>query len=328
MPTSQKRQQLNVDLYKKLYLIRRAEQGIIDNYASDAMKTPMHMSMGEEAIVAGVCQALKKTDQVLGTYRSHALYLSKTGEARKFFAEMYGKATGIADGKAGSMHLSSPENGYLMSSAVVATTIPVAVGVAYANKLKKNNVMTAVFFGDGAMEGGVFWESLNFACLKQVPLLFICEDNNLAVHTDLQTRHGYNSIDKIVSQFNCLSFKSSSTDAEVIHDLTVKAIEQVKKNRKPAFLHLNYYRYLEHVGVNEDFNAGYRSRKEFVKWAKKDPILVGREKLVAEGLSEARIQRMEREIDKNVTDAIWAAEKAPFPTQGKIYEDVFYGEKK
>ena len=322
-----KRRQLNIDLYKKLYLIRRAEQGIIDNYATDAMKTPMHMSMGEEAIVAGVCQALKKTDQVLGTYRSHALYLAKTSETHKFFAEMYGKITGIAGGKAGSMHLSSPENGYLMSSAVVATTIPVAVGVAYANKLRKTNAITAVFFGDGAIEGGVFWESLNFACLKRTPVIFVCEDNGFAVHTDQWTRHGYDSIDKIVSQFDCLSFKSSSTDAGVIYDIAANAIQEAKKKKKPAFLHFNYYRYLEHVGVNEDFDAGYRSKKEFYKWYKVDPILVARKKLIADGLNEENVQKIEQKINERVVLAINAAEKAPFPSKEKLYEDIFYGKK-
>jgi len=328
MPVNKIGGKLNIDLYKKLYLIRRAEQGIIDNYASDAMKTPMHMSMGEEAIVAGVCQALKKNDQVLGTYRSHALYLAKTGDVTRFFAEMYGKVTGVADGKAGSMHLSSPENGYLMSSAIVATTIPVAVGVAYANKLKKNNAMTAVFFGDGATEGGVFWESLNFACLKKLPMLFVCEDNELAVHTDLQTRHGYDSLDKIVSQFNCLSFKSSSTDAGVIHEITVKAIQEARSQQKTVFLHFDYYRYLEHVGINEDFDAGYRARKDFLKWQKKDPVWVGREKLIASGLSEARVGKIEREIDERVTRAISEAEEAEFPARKELYANVFHGEKK
>jgi TPP-dependent pyruvate/acetoin dehydrogenase alpha subunit len=157
MIMDKKRLSLRTNLYKKMYLIRRAEQGILDYYATDAMKTPMHMSMGEEAAVVGVCAVLKKTDQVLGTYRSHALYLAKTGDTKKFFAEMYGKTTGIADGKVGSMHLSSPEHGHPISSAIVAGAIPVAVGIAYANKYRKTGAITAVFFGDGALEEGVFW---------------------------------------------------------------------------------------------------------------------------------------------------------------------------
>ena len=313
---------LRTELYKKVYLIRRAEKGIVDNYASDAMKTPMHMSMGEEAIVGGVCQALKKTDQVLGTYRSHALYLSKTGEVIRFFAEMYGKSTGIADGKSGSMHLSSPKDGYMMSSAIVATTIPVAVGVAYANIYKKTNAVTAVFFGDGAIEGGAFWESLNFAALKDLPVIFVCEDNGYAVQAKPLERHGYASINTIVEQFNCLSYESDSTDPEIIYHLTVKVIAQMRAQKKPAFMHLKYYRYLEHVGVKEDFNLGYRPIEEFKTWKKIDPVTVARKKLIASGVPETKVRAIEKAIDRRVENAITAAAAAPFPKKEKLYKDI------
>src|SRR3989344_5622446 len=178
MNTLYSRKVLNLELYRKVYLARKAEEKIILEYPKDEMKTPMHMSMGEEAIVAGVCQALGLNSQVLSSYRSHAVYLIQTGETEKFFGELYGKATGPAQGKAGSMHLSSPEHGYLGASAVVATQIPVAVGAAFANKKLGKKIMTAVFFGDGALDEGVFWESLNMACLWKVPVIFICEDND------------------------------------------------------------------------------------------------------------------------------------------------------
>ena len=315
---------LRTNLYKKMYLIRRAEQGIINYYATDAMKTPMHMSMGEEAAVVGVCTALKKTDQVLGTYRSHALYLAKTGDAKKFFAEMYGKATGIADGKVGSMHLSSPEHGHLVSSAIVAAAVPVAMGVAYANQYQKTGAMTTVFFGDGALEEGVFWESLNFASLKKLPLLFVCEDNGFAIQTDLATRHGYASINKIVAQFDCLSFESASTDAEKIYDLTAKVMAEMRSKRKPAFLRLEYYRYLEHCGVKQDFY--YRPKAEFDRWFRRDPVLLMRKKLLASGMGEGRVKVIEKTIDAGVEGAIRAAEKAPFPAKEKLYANVFYEE--
>src|SRR3989344_4348540 len=151
MNTLYSRKVLNLELYRKVYLARKVEEKIILEYPKDEMKTPMHMSMGEEAIVAGVCQALGLDSHVLSSYRSHAIYLSKTGETEKFFGELCGKATGPAKGKAGSMHLSSPEKGYVTSSAVVGTQIPVAVGVAFANKRLKRKANTAEFFGDGAM---------------------------------------------------------------------------------------------------------------------------------------------------------------------------------
>jgi TPP-dependent pyruvate/acetoin dehydrogenase alpha subunit len=324
---NKKRIKLHADLYKKVYLIRRAEQGIIENYASDAMKTPMHMSRGEEALVAGVCEAVGKKGQVLGTYRSHALYLAKTGEAKNFFAEMYGKVNAIADGKAGSMHLSAPEQGYLLSSAVVTTAIPVAVGVAFANNMRKTGAVTAVFFGDGAIEGGAFWESLNFACIKRLPIIFVCEDNDFAVFTEHKTRHGYSSISKVAAQFDCLTFQSSSTDAETIYDLTMTAIRRMQKEHRPVFMHLKYYRYLQHVGINEDFDLPYRSKKDSYKWKKVDPVLVARKKLVADGMTETRIKSIERAIDDQVLSAVKYAERAPYPKKNYLYKGVFHGEK-
>ncbi len=315
---------LNLELYKKLYLIRRAEKAIIDNYNDDEMKTPMHMSMGEEAIVAGVCEALGKKSQVFGTYRSHALYLVNALETDKFFAEMYGKATGGAKGKAGSMHLSSPETGFMEASAIVASNIPVAVGAAFANKFKKTNKIVAVFFGDGALDEGNFWESLNVACLMKLPLLFICEDNEFAMHTPISQRQGYKSIDKIVSKFNCHVFQAKTTDAEAIFKLTQKAIKSIKKTKLPSFLHLEYYRYLEHVGINEDFDAGYRSKKDFEMWYKRDPIILQRKKLLNSGIEEKIILAIEKQIDTKIEKSVKLAQKAPLADIREVYKDVFY----
>ncbi|MFZ2446833.1 MAG: thiamine pyrophosphate-dependent dehydrogenase E1 component subunit alpha, partial [Syntrophobacteraceae bacterium] len=221
------RQYLNTALYRKLYLIRAAEDSIRKNYRTDAMKTPMHMSSGEEAICAGVCQALESSDQVLGTYRSHGLYLAKTGETDHFFAEMYGKSTGMAKGKGGSMHLTSPGDGLICTSAIVATTIPVAVGAAFANKSQNNGRLVVVFFGDGAIDEGVFWESLNSACAMKLPVLFVCEDNGYAVHSPVVERHGYDSIADVASKFHCSVFCTESTDAEAIYGVTREAVSAI-----------------------------------------------------------------------------------------------------
>lgn len=314
---------LNLELYKKLYLIRSAEKAIQKHYFEDEMKTPMHMSMGEEAIMVGVCHALGKDSQAFGTYRSHALYLAKTEESDKFFAEMYGKATGGAKGKAGSMHLTAPEKGLMGISAIVGSIIPVAIGAAFANKKKKNAKIVAVFFGDGAIDEGNFWESLNVASLMKLPILFVCEDNGLAIHTPTSERHGYKSITDIVSKFNCHTFQTDSTDTEVIYRLTQKAIKLMKTTQKPCFLHLKYYRYLEHVGVNEDFEAGYRTKREFEKWLKIDPIDSQRKKLLNSGTEEKKIIKLEKEIDSQVKNSIKLAQNAPFAKINEVYKDVF-----
>ncbi len=315
---------LSLDLYKKLYLIRCAEKAIIENYPTDAMKTPMHMSMGEEAIVVGVCQGLGVNSQTFGTYRSHALYLASTADSDGFFAEMYGKKTGIVKGKGGSMHLSYPEKGLMATSAVVASTIPVAVGSAYANKYQKNGKIVAVFFGDGAVDEGVFWESLNIACLMKLPIVFICEDNGYAVHTKTAKRHGYKSITKIIKQFDCEVISSESTDVEEIYKISQKAVNLVKKGKRPVFLYLKYYRYLEHVGVGWDFDAGYRSKTEFNKWLRKDPILLQKKRILKKGISEGYLTKIENLIANQLEKSIQRAKKSSFPASSEVLENVFY----
>ncbi len=315
---------LSLALDKKLFLIRTAEEAIIKYYLEDDMKTPMHMSMGEEAIVTGVCHALKDEDQVLGTYRSHALFLAKTQKCDTFFAEMYGKTTGTANGKSGSMHLSDPEKGMLVSSAIVASSIPTAVGVALANKMKKNNRITVVFFGDGAVDAGVFWESLNFACLERLPIVFILENNSLAVHTSRDKRHGYDSISQVVSQYRCDTYEASTTDVESIYQMTRKAIEKIRMHQKPALMNLSYYRYLEHVGVNKDFHEGYRSEEEFELWYKMDPIHTQRARLLdCESISEESLIQIETEILSQVEQSVIKAKEAPFSSPEILYHDVF-----
>ena len=317
------RMKLNIELYKKIYLIRRSEEKIKKHFYEDEMKTPVHLSVGEEAIAAGVISALDKKDQFLGTYRSHGIYLARTGETDKFFAELHGKETGVVKGKAGSMHLCAPEMGFLGASAIVGSIIPVGVGAAFANKYLNNKKIVSVFFGDGAVDEGVFWESLNLACLMKLPILFVCEDNELAVFTKATDRQGYKSFTDIVSKFDCSVFEGNTTDVEEIYNITNKAIKAIKQKDKPTFLHLKYYRYLEHVGVNEDFDAGYRSKKEFEKWFEKDPIKIQRKKLLKLECSEEEIKDIEKKIDEQINSSYVKAQMDPFPKEDELCYEVF-----
>jgi pyruvate dehydrogenase E1 component alpha subunit len=279
--------------------------------------------MGGEAIAVGVCHALRETDQVFGFYRSHAIYLAKTQDTDDFFAEMYGKDTARLKGKGGSMHLCAPEAGFMGTSAIVSSIIPVAAGAAFANRQLNNDRIVVVFLGDGAIDEGVFWETINVACLMKLPLIFICEDNGLAVHTSGSKRHGYSSITDIVGKFNCHVFREESTDAQVIYELMGKALKSLNDTQMPSFVHLKYYRYLEHVGINQDFDAGYRSRDEFDKWYKIDPILLMRKKLLRLGLTEDDITECEIEITNRIDKSIARAKAARFAEKAEIYNGVF-----
>lgn len=314
---------LNLELYRRLLLIRRAEELIVEHYAANEMKTPMHMSMGQEAIAVGVTQAIGEEGQVLASYRSHAAYIAKVNETDTFFAELYGRLTGTAGGKAGSMHLANPERGHLGSSAVVGTPIPVAVGAAFANKQRGTGKMVAVFFGEGAMDEGVFWESLNAACAMRLPVLFVCEDNGLAVHTPPALRQGYASIPKVVSGFSCHVASSDTTDAGEVYLMTSQAIAAVRATGQPAFLHFRCYRYLEHVGVGRDFDAGYRSEEEFKSWLARDPLAIMRAKLIASGRDEDELSAFEQAIAAEVRVSVARAKAAPLPAAEELLTSVF-----
>ena len=315
---------LSLELYKGLYLIRKSEEHIVKYYPENDMKTPMHMSMGQEAIPVGVCQAIGSKGQVLATYRSHATFLAKTGDTDRFFAELYGKVSGTAQGKAGSMHLAAPDKGHLCSSAIVASCIPVAVGAAFANKQKANDEISCVFFGDGALDEGSFWESVNVASALKLPVLFVCEDNGFSVHTPTTVRQGYKHITDVVAKFNCNVFQMDTTDVEIIYHLATQAIDSIKLQGRPAFIHLRCYRYLEHVGIHEDYDAGYRSRNELDEWYKRDCVLLQRQKLLNNGCAHDTISRLETAIDQQIDTSIQRAREAAFPQSVALFKGVFH----
>lgn len=315
---------LGVILYKKMYRIRHAEKLIIRHYSEDDMKTPMHMSMGQEAIAAAVCHALGLENQVYAFYRSHAVYIAKTDDTRQFFAELYGRRTGGSKGKAGSMHLCCPEKGHWGTSAVVGGSIPAAVGTAFANKYKRSGLVSCVFFGDGATEEGGFWESLNAACVLKVPVLFVCEDNGLAVNSAKDVRQGFRSIRDVVSQFECDVFSAESPDVEKIYEIAMAAISSIRRTGRPVFFYHPCYRYLEHVGVNEDFGVGYRPKDEYLEWLERDSLVLQRRRLIDDlEMGEDAVAAIEGAIEEEAARDLAAARSAPFPSSEELHSDIF-----
>ena len=202
-----------LNLFKKISLVRICENLIFKYYHENEMKTPMHMSRGEELVVGGAVEIFGKSSKYFGYYRSHALYLSLIGDAKAFFGEMYGKKMGENFGVTGSMHILSPKKNLMSVSAIVSSTIGPAIGHAYGASLDKSNKITVSFFGDGATEQGVFHEALNFASLKSLPIAFICLNNNLAIDIEIKDRQSY-SISKIVKSEGIKYFKKSSSKIE------------------------------------------------------------------------------------------------------------------
>lgn len=310
-------------LYRKLLLIRRAEEAIRGCYHQNDMKTPVHLGIGQEAIPVGVCHCLPAGAATFGTYRNHALYLALTEETDRFFGELYGKETGLGKGKAGSMHLCAPERGLIATSAVVATTIPLAVGAALARSYRRNDAPVAVFFGDGAMEEGVFWESMNFAGLRSLNILFVCEDNGLAIHSTASERRGFSSPTGAVQGFRCRTASADGSDLTAVINATNRLRDEMARTGQPGFLHLTYFRFLEHVGINEDFVAGYRQGPTPDERQMLDPVSRFVMQLLALGCSHRELDAVSAVVDIQIQRSLTLAREADLPGPHTLYEDLF-----
>ena len=306
-------------LYKKMLLIRRFEEKIADIYHTDAIKSPVHLSIGQEAVAVGVCEALEESDMVSNTYRCHATHIAKGGDLNKMMAELYGKETGCAGGKAGSMHLVEMEKGIIGASAVVGTTIPVAAGFAMALKKEKKNQVLVAFFGDGATEEGCFSETINFAALHKLPMIFLCENNKLAIHNPIENRWPTLKICERVATYGIETHKIESGDVTEIYDVTKKCVDNLRKNNQgPIFIECATYRYKEHVGPGEDLNEEYRDLSEYKWWKENDQV----EKLGNE-LGDEIKQRTEKEVEELIDNSIEFAEKSAYPTKEQLYKNVY-----
>ncbi len=306
-------------IYRSLFRIRRVEEEIARVYPSDVIKSPVHLSIGQESVSVGLCEALRPDDAVFGTYRSHALYLAKGGDLRGMIAELYGKATGCAGGKGGSMHMIDVAAGVFGSSAVVGTTIPHAVGYAYAVKLRREPRVVASVFGDGAVDEGVFYESLNFAALKRLPLLFVCENNGYAIHTHQRLRQ---RVPDACARATALGIPSERIDDGDVLRIAERANAAVLAMRGtdagPLFLECMTYRWKEHVGPGDDWNLGYRDRAEAEPWIRNDQVA-----RLATSIDPALRKSIEAAVEAEIADAFAFAERSPFPGPGALHTQVF-----
>lgn len=301
------------NLFYQALRIRLVEEKIIELYPSDKIQSPVHLSIGQESVAVTLCSQLKKDDWLFINYRGHAFYLAKNGPMPELFAELFGKRTGLSQGKAGSMHLADPEHGLMGSSAVVGSTISHAVGAALASKIKGEKRVFVAVFGDGATEQGVYHESLNFAALHKLPILFLCENNGLAVHTSLSERQSYNILSHGRSYGIESMLMEESYNFLELHDFFASAINKVKELCLPLLVEVKTCRYKEHVGPLDDFDAGYRSIEEVKTWQLKDPLINDKP------LLDKFIPYIQKEIDM----AVSFAENSPFPAADDLLTDIF-----
>lgn len=308
-----------IKLYRSIYKIRRVEEEIAKVYPSDKIKSPVHLSIGQEAVSVGVCETLAKDDVVFGTYRGHALYLAKGGNLNEMIAELYGKVTGSNKGKGGSMHLIDVKMGVMGQSAVVGTTIPQAVGYAYAQKYLKSKRIVVSFFGDGAVEEGVFHESMNFAALKKLPIIFICENNYYAIHTHQTQRQLNLNIWEKAQSYGIPSERIEGNDIFKIYEKVSQAVKVLRNGRTgPFFFECMTYRWKEHVGPGDDFHLGYRTKEEREPWIKSDQV-----QKIAKLLDPNKRRQIENQVEQEIKQAFEFAESSPYPKDSELFTEVF-----
>lgn len=316
---------LQVRLLREMLRIRLIEERIADLYHDQEMRCPVHLCIGQEAVSVGVCANLEQTDYVLGTHRSHGHYLAKGGNLKAMVAEFYGKETGCAQGKGGSMHLMDLQVGFLGATPIVGSTIAIAVGAALGSVMKGEDRVVVAFFGDAAAEEGVFHESISFAVLKSLPVVFVCENNFYSVYTPLSARQpAGREISEVAKGHGIASYQGDGNDVVEVYRLSRSAVERARKERKPTFLEFKTYRWREHCGPNFDNSLGYRSEEEFKKWEERCPIARLKSRVMEEGvLEEAGLKEMEKEISAEIEEAISFVKSSPFPGSHLLLEHVY-----
>lgn len=312
--------QLARNIYTSLIRCRKFEEKIVELYPEQQMKCPVHLSLGQEGVAAGVCAALTLEDRIFSTHRCHSHTVAKGADLKLLMAELYGKVTGCCHGKGGSMHFLAPEVGAMGASAIVGGTIPLAVGAALAAKMKGEKRVAVAFFGDGAVEQGPFHESLNFSVLKKLPVLFICENNGLATCTPLSKRQAHGDIAKRAEGYGLQGKKVDGNDVVEVWMAAEEAQQRALRGEGPTLIEALCYRWKEHVGPNYDHHLGFRTKEEVESQIKKCPIQRFEEKCVKENwLDLNQIQEINQSVQKEVEAAVTFAKESPFPKEEEIF---------
>lgn len=305
-------------LYRKMLVIRMVSEALRQSSLRLELKCPVHFSIGQEATAAGLCANLLQGDYMTTTHRSHAPYLAKGCSVNKMIAEIFNKKTGCVGGIGGSMHLSSPENN-LYSSAICGSGLPIAVGMGLALKFQHSDNLAVAFFGDGATEQGVFHESLNFASLKKLPIIFFCENNFYSVHAHISHTKSNHEIYKMAGAYNMPSYKIDGNNILEVYSVTKDLVEYVRSKNGPVFIEAVTYRWLEHVGPNFDHLNGYRLAEEVERWIAKCPIKHYQDYLLGINLLDNdRINEIRKSINDDINASWEYMRMSPYPALEEI----------
>jgi pyruvate dehydrogenase E1 component alpha subunit len=305
-------------LYRAVLRIRRIEEAIAVRYPAQEMRCPVHLSIGQEGVAVGICSALTIRDGVFSGHRAHAHYLAKGGNLTAMLAELYGLESGCCRGVGGSMHMIDLEAGFLGAVPIVGATVPIAVGAAWAARLRGEDRVIAVFFGDGTFEEGVVHESVNFAVLHNLPVLFVCENNLYACYTRLSSRQPQRPIHGIAAAHGCSVLTADGNDTLAVAEAAQTAVASLRTGQAPVFIECPTYRWREHCGPNMDDDLGYRPHGELAHWQTGCPLDRLSSELRAMPNGAEYIDRMELEIKSEIDAAFAAALAGRLPSAADL----------
>lgn len=312
------------ELYTSMLRIRMFEEKIVELYPAQEMKCPVHLCIGQEAIAAGVAANLKKEDYLFSNHRGHGHCLAKGSSMRSLMAEFYGRTTGCSKGKGGSMHLVDVENGILGTSAIVGGGIPMGVGTALSSLLRGDGRISVVFFGDGAYDEGVFFESFNFAALKKLPVIFVCENNLYATSSHQSARQPTCKISHSASAFDSPGACVDGNDVVEVYNAAREAAERARAGNGPTLIEAMTYRWKGHVGPETDFQKGCRPEEELIEWMKKCPVERFRAVLLEKNVITAEeMDEIAEAATGEIEDAVEFALGSPLPDPSELYTDLF-----
>ncbi len=311
--------------YRNMLRIRMVEEKIAELYPQQKMRCPVHLCIGQEAVAVGVCANLGAEDYVMSGHRSHGHYLAKGGDLNAMLAELHGKAGGCSKGIGGSMHLMDLSAGFLGSVPIVGATIPIAVGAAWGTVLRGESRVTVVFFGEAATEEGVFHESANFAALKQLPVVFVCENNFYSVYSPLSVRQpASREVVDLAKGHGVESHQGDGNDVMEVCRLAEHAVQKARQGGGPSFLEFKTYRWREHCGPNYDNDLGYRTESEFLEWKTRCPIARLKQQLLQDRLlSNEELDEMIVSLNAEIDAAVAFAEQSPLPEGQVLRQSVF-----
>jgi len=302
------------NLLFEMMRIRRVQLAIESRYLENEMKTPIHLCIGQEAVAVGVCANLKKSDYISSNHRGHGHYLAKGGNLNALIAELYGRESGCSKGRGGSMHLVDTAAGHLGSSSIVGGGIPIGTGMGLAIKMQKKKNVSTIFFGDGAADEGVLYESVNFAVLKKLPVIFILENNQYSVCSHITARQAADNIFHAMPSRLLMTKIVNGNHVLDVYAATRNAVERARKGLGPSFIECRTYRIRGHKGAKAKDMAGYRPLEEIEYWKKLCPIALFQKKLLKNiFLTSSEIKRMEKKITNEIEEAFALALQAPVP---------------